>query len=361
MLKKLGFFALTLVVAASAALAGAITLDMNGFPNIAGGQVTGPGLDKPIPMPPKQQQVTLDGLQAGATYGVDFFHNSGPLSSDFLFTMNDAGTGVAKVTPMEPTFTLIDGFQANAATLKMKTFPVVFNANKGQTGVYFIQGLSVAYQAPADGLPQKYTAMPGYYPVDMLYNTGGGNEDFAFVVNDKGEVGAVESTLVIGKDETRKKDANEYAVFEKNEVQPRFVKVHYHIEASDPVNFFGSHKVGEVTANGAVYDFDMPQTIGSGGVNVWSFGKYEVTGGDASLWNGKPTVGVKGDNDYHFVPVLRYDLEKKVFYFETNHGKDTTVKGEAKGFFDGNEKELTVKVTATIVPEKEKPADEKKQ
>jgi len=357
MLKKLSFLALTLVVAASAALAGAITLDMNGFPNIAGGQVTGPGLDKPIPMPPKQQQVTLDGLQAGATYGVDFFHDSGPLSSDFMFTMNDAGTGVAKVTPSEPTFTLLDGFQANATTLKIKTFPIVFNANKGQTGVYFIQGLSVAYQTPADGTPQKYTAMPGYYPVDMLYNTGGGNEDFAFVVNDKGEVGAVDSLLVVNKDESRKKDANEYAIFEKNEVQPRFTLVHFHIEASDAISFHASHRVLNFTANAPVYDLDLPMTVGSGGLNVWSFGKFEVTGGDASLWNGKPTVGVKGDNDYHFEPVLRYDQEKKVYYFETNHGKDTTVKGEAKGFFDGNEKELTVKVTATIVPEKEKPAE----
>jgi len=339
------------VMLAAGALAGAVTLDMNGFPNAAGGQVTGPGLEKPIVLPPKQQQVTLDGLQGGATYGVDFFHNSGPGSSDFQFTMNAAGTGVASVAYSDEKIQVLDGFTAGQAALKLKTFPIIYNANGGQTGVYFIQGLCEAYKVPADGAPLKLTAVPGYYPVDNLSNSGGGNEDFAFAVDSEGKVKGWESTYVVGKDEVRKRNADEYAEFKDNAVSLRTAKVHFLIVASGNVNWHGTHKVGEVTGTAPVYEFDMPMTVGAGGLNIWSFGTWEVTGGDTVLFDGKPATGTKGENDYHFYPTLRYNLEKKAFYFETLHGPDTTTIGEAKGSYDGGDTPLSVKVTATIVPE----------
>jgi len=345
---------------AGGALAGTVTLDMNGFPNITGGQVTGPGLEKAIPLPPKQQQVTLDGLQAGATYAVDFFHNSGPGSSDFQFTMNAAGIGVVSVIYNDEKIQVLDGFTAGQAILTLKTFPIVYNANGGQTGQYFIQGLTEAYTLPADGAPQRLIAVPGCYPVDNLCNTGGGNEDYAFAVDSEGKVSGWESIYIVGKDEVRKRNADEYAEFKDNAVSPRAAKVHFRIEASGNVNWHPTHKPGEVAGAAPVYEFDMPMTVGSGGLNIWSFGTWEVTGGDAVLFDGKPATGAKGDNDYHFLPILRYNLEKKAFYFETLHGPDTTTIGEAKGAYDGGDAPLSVKVTATIVPEpktEEKPKE----
>lgn len=339
------------VLCALPLLAGTITLDMNGFANLAGGQVTGPGLEQPIKMEPKADKVVLANLQADQTYGVDFFHNSGKQSSDFLFTMNAAGTGVESVKFAEGIDTLLDGFTAGQNVLKLKTHKVVFNANSGLTSVYFIQGAIQPYALAADKGPQELTLVPGYYAVDNLNNTGGGNEDFAFFVDAKGQAGPIDSAYPISKDEMRVRDANEYATFEKNAVSPRATKVKIHIEASVPVNFHPTGKIGEVTRNEGVMDFEMTMTVGAGGLNVWSFGKYEVTGGDVTLFDGKPAMGVKGENDYHFYPVLRYDLKKQAFYFETLHGPDITVVGEAKGFIDGNVDPLTVKVTATIVPE----------
>ncbi len=332
-------------------LAGTVTLDMNGFQNLAGGQITGPGLDTPIKMEPKAPTITLQNLQAGATYGVDFFHNTGAMSSDFQFTMNAAGTGVQAVRCAEGIDTLFDGFTPDTATLKLQTFKIVYNANSGQTGVYFIQGLVEAYKLAADKGPQELLAIPGTYPVDNLCNTGGGNEDFAFFVDAKGQAGPVDSVYPIRKDEMRTRDANEYATFAKHEIRPRTCTVTFRLEASAPVNFFGTHKLGEITANGNVYEFASKMTVGAGGLNVWSFGKHEVTGGDATLPDGTSTVGTKSENDYHFYPVLRYDLTRQAFYFETLHGPDATVTGAATGFFDGNENPLTVKVTATIAPE----------
>src|SRR5438034_699364 len=75
-----------------------ITIDMNGFPNRTRGQVTGPGIDTPIELKAGEEKVVLEKLQPGATYGVDFFHNSGEDSSDFTITINAAGTGVEAVS-----------------------------------------------------------------------------------------------------------------------------------------------------------------------------------------------------------------------------------------------------------------------
>ncbi|MHB0937943.1 MAG: hypothetical protein ACYC6A_16265 [Armatimonadota bacterium] len=342
---------------AGSVLAGTVTLDMNGFANLTGGQVTGTGLEKAIPLPAKEGQVKLEGLQAGGTYQVDFFHNAGEGSSDFTFTMNAEGTGVAEVAKGGGKYDMLDGFTPGQATLKLKTFPINYNANGGQTGVYFIQGLVEAYKLEAGKGAQPLTAIPGCYSVDNLYNTGGGNEDFAFTVDSEGKVSGCESIYIIGKDEERKRNADEYAEFKDSAVNPRTAKVHFLIEGSGNVNFHGTHRVGEITGTAPVYEFDMPMTVGSGGLNLWSFGAWEVTGGDAVLFDGKPATGTKGENDYHFYPVLRYDLEKKAFHFETLHGPDTTVIGEAKGTYDGGDTPLSVKVTATIVPE---PNDEEK-
>ena len=337
---------------AGGALAGTVTLDMNGFPNIAGGQVTGAGLEKAILLPAKQAQVVLEGLQGNSTYQVDFFHNAGEGSSDFSFTTNADGTGVASVTKGGSQHEMIDAFVADQPVLKLKTFPVVYNANEGQTGVYFIQGLAEAYKLEAGKGAQTLTAIPGRYSVDNLYNAGSGNEDFVFLADDTGKVSAVESTYQIAKNLLKTRNGDEYAEYQDNAVSPRVAKVRLRIEASGAVNWHPTHRQQQVTGEAGTYEMELSQTVGSGGLNIWSFGKWEVTGGDAVLPDGQPAMGTKGENDYHFYPILRYDLAKKAFYFETLHGPDTSVIGEAKGFYDGNENPLSIKITATIIPAK---------
>jgi hypothetical protein len=213
------------------------------------------------------------------------------------------------------------------------------------------------YKLEADKGPQTLTAIPGTYTVDNLCNAGGGNEDYAFMLDDTGKVSGIESSYVISKEQTGKRNGDEYAEYKDNIVSPRMAIIHFKVEASGTVSIFGTHKLGKPAVTGTTYEIDMPATVGSAGLNIWSFGKWEVTGGDAVLPNGKPATGTLGENDYHFYPILRYNMEKKAFYFETLHGPDTTSIGEAKGFYDGNARELSVKVTATIVPEK--PTEEK--
>src|ERR1041385_2836684 len=93
------FLAALLALALSSSLATAvtITLDKNGFADLAGGQITGTGLGSPVPLGTDASAVSFTAV-AGGSYSVDFFHNSGTSGSDFAFTINGAGTGIASVT-----------------------------------------------------------------------------------------------------------------------------------------------------------------------------------------------------------------------------------------------------------------------
>ena len=330
----------------SSVSAATVTIDFNGFPNLRGGQVSGPGLEAgPIPLPAKADKVELKGLQAGGTYGVDFFHNAGENSSDFLFTVNAAGTGVDEVTAGGGQFEMLTGFTRGANVLKLATFDVVYNSNLGQAGDYFISA-AIGPQGQ-NSKPQTLKLIPGYYPVDNLYNTNGGEEDFAFIVDAKGKVQPVGI-------------AEEFAVFEGNQIKPRAALVHFKISASLPVNYHASHPTTEAVIKDNVYEFDMAMPVGGGGVNVWTFGECTVTNSNVTLANtikedgtvvSNKLEGWKGANDFPFYPRLRYDEQLKAFYFQTPdimvHAE--TALAEATGKVDGGEQPLTVTVSATIV------------
>src|SRR6185295_10046773 len=61
---QLTFSALFCACVAGRASAVTITLELNGFPNAMGGQLTGPGLEPSIPLPAGKQQIELANLVA---------------------------------------------------------------------------------------------------------------------------------------------------------------------------------------------------------------------------------------------------------------------------------------------------------
>lgn len=355
---------LTVGVAAfcASATAATVTLDLNGFPNRTGGQVTGPGLDTPIPIPAGEQKVVLSNLQSGATYQVDFFHNSldseHPAygSSDCNFVVANDGKGIESVGLGGGVHSMVDGFQRGDTTLKLKTFPILYNANSAQTGSYYIHGLMDAHTLPANSGPQKLVAIPGTYRVDNLYNSNGGREDFTFVVTAEGKVGPVEMSVPADVPPTAVifRASDEYAEFSGAEVRPRATIVHIKIEASAPVQFNPTHTVTNVAVEGGTVDLDMPMLIGGGGLNLWNFGTNIVTGGNLITPDGAPEKGMKRDNDYYFYPLLRFDPSKKEFYFLTTEGASQTATGEAEGVADDGSP-LKAKVTATIRSQAKQP------
>ncbi len=343
---KAAIISLTLASAASAV---DITIDMNGFPNLAGGQYSDSvSSDPAVKFTKDDQPLVIKDLKAGHTYNLDFYHNTGENGSDFAFTINEAGTGVDSVTLGGEKHTMVTGFKPGDTTLKLNTVDIVYNANSTQTGEYFISGLIPPYSMGFNSIPQKLKAIPGWYPVDNLYNSGGGNEDFHFLVNTDGSTGPLQE-----------QDA-EYAEFDGNKINPRATLVHFKIEASEAINYHTTHAATAAQPNGTTYEFDMPMTIGSGGINLWSFGKSTVTKSNVMAPETKDQdgniekhklEGTTRDNDFYFMPRLRYDLTKKTFYFETTdaEGRSDTAKAEAAGKYDDGEKPLTVTVTATIV------------
>ncbi len=321
------FFAVT-------ARAAKITIDMNGFPDASGGAVSGPGLEKSIPLPAGEQKVVLENLQNSQTYQVDFFHNSGPGSSDFTFTVNAAGTGVDAVTLGGDGFApMVTGFKPGDNTLKLNTHAITYNENGGQTGPYYIHGLTAPLKS--DSPPQKFAAVPGSYHVDNLYNSGDGNEDYNFIVDANGKVSADPKYAP-------------YAQLDGSSVKPRAVLVHFRLEGSAPISYHTTQTAGSAKSEGTVFEFDMPMTIGSSGVNVWSFGKFKVTKGDATRPDDTPLEGATRDNDFYFYPRVLY-TEKDGFVFKTTSGTAKTVTAEAEGTFDDGTTPLTVKASATIV------------
>src|SRR5438094_4822274 len=88
---------LALALSSSVATEVTITINKNGFADLAGGQITGTGLGSPVPLGTDASPVSFTAV-AGGSYAVDFFHNSGPLGSDFAFTIDPTGSGVLTVT-----------------------------------------------------------------------------------------------------------------------------------------------------------------------------------------------------------------------------------------------------------------------
>jgi hypothetical protein len=349
-----------LVLSLSGALAASaanVILDCNGFPNRVGGQVRGPGLETPALIPAGAQKVLLENLQAGQTYQVDFYHDTGgPVpdrgSSDFTFVVAADGQGVAAVGLGGGRFPMVENFQPGDRVLKLLTFPIVYNANSGQTASYFIHGLNDPNQLPENGGPQKFIVIPGNYTVDNTANAAAGLEDFGFLVDAGGNVHpAPKAPPPAGTPASVTfRASDEYAEFRGTEIWPRAVQVHFKVHSAQPLLYAATQPATNVVTTAAGFELDLRLPVGGGGLNLWTFGRHWVSGGNVVLPDGKPALGVKRDNDCCFYPLLRYDLAQKEFYFVTTDGPRPSVTGEAEGVADDGTTPLKVRVTATIVP-----------
>ncbi len=330
-----GLVGVASLAAGKTARAATVTLDMNGFPNLVNGQVTGGDLTEAIPVPGGKDKVVLAGLKPGMTYSVDLFHNGGEDGSDFTFTVNAADTGVESVTYINQKSKVLKDFKPGASTLTLDTHTIEFDPEAKQTAFYYIPGLCVTL--PPDPGAQKFVAVPGIYNVDYLTNNAQGAEDFTFIVDGKGNV-------------TPGPKSGEFIVCEGNKIKPRVTTVRFKIEATAPINYHATHKMaGEPKTENDVTTFDMPLPVGGGGVNVWNFGPCKVLESNTLGADGKPLEGFDSANDMIFAPRLRYD-EKVGFYFETSKGgKATSVFSKVNGLTDGDASNLTVTVTATIL------------
>lgn len=264
-----------------------VTLDKNGYEPVVGGQVTGTGLPAAIPIPADAKPLVLCNLQAGGIYAVDFFHNAGLGGSDFSFTINPAGTGIASVSPGGNTFVVVKGFESGATSIVLNTFPVTFNANRTLSH-YYVGGL-IAHGTVTNSEPITRTALPGWYRVDNLFNSGEGNEDFNFVVHDDGRVGVdtgryVDRFYVAGGNNdgyaflmnadgtgswvfTNAPSYEEYARFEGSQVHPRACRVHFRVESStnNPASFTYTWRSLSNTTNVA---FAVVEGVFDGGTPV---------------------------------------------------------------------------------------------
>jgi hypothetical protein len=341
-----------------------ITLDKNGFADLAGGQITGTGLGSPVPLGTTTSPVSFTAV-AGGTYSVDFFHNSGAGGSDFSLTINGAGTGVATVGLGGGEHTMVTGFTAGDTTLTLNSHVITYNANGGQKGNYYINGLIPAHSLGINSPPQTKTTIPGWLAVDNLYNTGLNNEDYLFTAKSDGTVSAYTNTP----------HHAEFATFSGSTANPRFITVHYYVSASTNLSFVFTEFNGlpapfnlssTILPSGTlryIYQFDMVQTIGNEGQLFPDFGSNTVVGGNAmeptgfgfSIFDvGPPQLGTTRVNDYQFRPRLRFtnDLSapftKDGFYFWNTNGFGPSVNAFVVGFKDGNTIPLTIAVDAAI-------------
>lgn len=340
---------LAFALAASTAQAITITIDKNGFADRFNGQVTGPGIAGTIPIGNDGSNAVLAGLLPNSVYSVDFFHNSGAGGSDFIF--QTGATGVDSVGLGGGLFNMVTGFNPGDTTLILNTLSVTYNANSGQTGVYYLAGIFDPYSKGQNTGPlTDLKIIPGWVAVDNLYNTGGNNEDYLFYVNDDGTVSAYPGY-------------EEYATFSGNAVSPRAVDVQYTVQSSGALPVLGIPYIYPLTNfsssfNGAdplpyTYTFTMKQTIGNAGLLMADFGAYQVVAAsDLIKPDGSSQLGLAGGNDWYFTPRLRYDSGDGFFKWADvgNVLGGYTASGEATGFYDGGTSPLTVRVTA-LLPE----------
>jgi len=216
-------------VCRGATLATDITLDFNGFTDLAGGFISGPGFSHITFSPLGPAPLLITNVSAGGSYSVDFFHNSGAGGSDFSFTINGAGTGVASVGLGGGEHTMVTGFTPGDTTVTLNSHTITYNANGGQKGNYYLYGLIPAHSLGQNSPPQTKVAIPGWVAVDNLYNTGLNNEDYLFTVRSDGTVSAY----------TNAPHHAEFATFDGANVNPRSILVHYSVQSSTNLSFVG--------------------------------------------------------------------------------------------------------------------------
>jgi hypothetical protein len=355
---------LAVVLSATNTHAVTITIDKNGFADLAGGQITGTGLGSPVPLGTGTNAVSFTAV-AGGTYSVDFFHNSGVGGSDFSLTVNGAGTGVATVGLGGGQHTMVTGFTAGDTTLTLNSHTITYNANGGQKGNYYLNGLIQAHTLGQNSPPQVKTAIPGWVAVDNLYNTGLNNEDYLFTVRSDGTVGAY----------TNAPHHAEFATFDGSSVNPRSVRVHYTVQSSTNLGLVGVSYIypienfsSQVLPSGDlryIYRFTMVHTIGNAGHLFADFNTNVVlgssimgpTGFGFSIFDPGPSiVGTTRANDFLFNPRLRFtnDLSAPFaidgYYFQNANGLGWSANALVTGASDGlaGLPPLTIAIDAAI-------------
>ena len=278
------------------------------------------------------------------------------------FLVHDAGHVFEDVCLGGGMHQMVEDFQVGHHTLRLRTFDIIYNANSGQSAGYFIHGLIDAHKLPAGSGPQTLRVVPGTYAVDNLYNAGAGNEDYRFMVDSTGQTSPIVDTMRVLDDERKEivekrwtRDGAEYATFEDNTVCPRVATGRFVVEADGRVLLPTTHASSKPEVDGTTYTFTMPMTIGSGGVNISSFGRYTIGETNVIMPDGESAEGREGVNDFHFLPRLRWS-ETDGFYFDTTDGKSRTAHGSASGLYDDGERPLMVKVRAEIVEEEDEAA-----
>ena len=346
-----GTVAVTLGFAAGAAHAVDITLNMNGFPNLSNGQVTGTGIVTPIPLPANAATVNLPGLVAGGSYGVDFFHNSGLTGSDFGFTVNGAGTGVDTVSNNGHGFgpyQMVTGFTSGATTLVLDANNVTYNVGGKMTGPYWMPGY-LPNAAPAG--PVTVRAIAGDASVDHLYNQDLGNEDWMLRFDDAGQAFASSGSSGPAGNPI---PHSEYASFSASGVEVRAKTAHYTYQASAPVFAPVGHAyaTSNVVSTATSGSFDMDATIGSAGFNLWSMNGYTVVASNIVKSDGTPLQGTVAAGDFIFTPLLRYDGlpgPGDGFYFQAPlGGKEYIAFATIVGLNELGGQPVTVTFTAAI-------------
>lgn len=332
-----------------------VTLELNGFPNEMGGRVEGPGLAAPVPIPPRAARVSVPGLRPESFYEVRFNHDpelpdSDRGSSTFSFLTARGARGVDSVSLGGGIHWMVKEFQEGATTLSLRTYPILYNANSGQTGLYYVHGLVKPHSLPAGQGPQRWLALPGRYVVDNLSNTAAGWEDYAFSVDSEGRV--TPSPLPVPEDSAASApffaQSDEYAEFAGSTIRPRSVPVSFRVQSTAPVQAIPTHGVTRDTSRAGELAMEMRLPIGGGGLNVWSVRSHRVEGGTLLYPTGKPAQGSQHDNDFLFYPVVRYDSQTRSFYFATTAGRQSTVTAEIAGVLDDQKTPVRIRAMARI-------------
>lgn len=316
-------------------LADGVTIVLNGYPNVGGARVHGPGVSLVIPEGAEKAVVT--GTKASQIYTVTFAGQSGEGSANFSFAMNENNKGVAFVDLGGQVHEVVKNFQPGSSTLLLNTRRITLNANSGQTAQFLVIGLAKTQSMKLNPGPIDVMALPGVYAVDNVQNGGAGNEDYRFTVNDRGIVGAVPGS-------------EEHAAFEGSSIKPRAVMVQYIVEAPKALHVISAYPpVTSEFENGMLrHVIEARVAIGSGGINVASFGNHTVDESNLIKPDGKPLKGDTSKNDLLFRPRMRFAADKG-YFFDTTDGPSQTVTATASGFYDDNITPLQVTVKATIL------------